>query len=88
MGRRSRLKVNENGRVVIPVAYRKALGRQAAKKWTMPVKNWSEALNYFTILWPELSIQGVGSSPLARYASGASPTQSDKISRRLPGLVA
>src|SRR5579872_6236827 len=27
--------------------------RQAAKKWTMPVKNWSEALNYFTVLWPE-----------------------------------
>ena len=27
--------------------------RQAAKKWTMPVNNWSEALNYFTILWPE-----------------------------------
>jgi transposase-like protein len=27
--------------------------RQAAKKWTMPVKNWSEALNYLTILWPE-----------------------------------
>jgi putative transposase len=27
--------------------------RQAAKKWTMPVKNWSEALNYFAVLWPE-----------------------------------
>jgi hypothetical protein len=27
--------------------------RQASKKWTMPVKNWSQALNYFTVLWPE-----------------------------------
>src|SRR6202162_3497418 len=27
--------------------------RQASKKWTMPVKNWSEALNYFAVLWPE-----------------------------------
>ena len=27
--------------------------RQASKKWTMPVQNWSEALNYFTVLWPE-----------------------------------
>ena len=27
--------------------------RQAAKKWTMPVQNWSQALNYFTVLWPE-----------------------------------
>jgi putative transposase len=27
--------------------------RQAAKKWTMPVHNWREALNYFTVLWPE-----------------------------------
>ena len=27
--------------------------RQAAKKWTMPVNNWSQALNYFTVLWPE-----------------------------------
>ena len=27
--------------------------RHAAKKWTMPVKNWSQALNYFTVLWPE-----------------------------------
>lgn len=27
--------------------------RQAAKKWTMPVTYWREALNYFTILWPE-----------------------------------
>jgi putative transposase len=27
--------------------------RQASKKWTMPVQNWSQALNYFTVLWPE-----------------------------------
>ena len=27
--------------------------RQACKKWTMPVSNWSQALNYFTVLWPE-----------------------------------
>ena len=27
--------------------------RRAAKKWTMPVHNWSQALNYFTVLWPE-----------------------------------
>jgi transposase-like protein len=27
--------------------------RQAAKKWTMPIHHWKEALNYFTILWPE-----------------------------------
>jgi len=27
--------------------------RQASKKWTMPVQNWSRALNYFTVLWPE-----------------------------------
>jgi len=27
--------------------------RQAAKKWTMPVQHWREALNHFTILWPE-----------------------------------
>src|ERR1035437_3112569 len=27
--------------------------RQASKKGTMPVKNWSEALNYFAVLWPE-----------------------------------
>jgi putative transposase len=26
--------------------------RQASKKWTMPVQNWSQALNYFTVLWP------------------------------------
>ena len=25
----------------------------ASKKWTMPVRNWSEALNRFAILWPE-----------------------------------
>ena len=25
----------------------------AAKKWTMPIQNWSEALNRFAILWPE-----------------------------------
>ena len=29
-----------------------ALGN-AAKKWTMPIPNWSEALNRFAILWPE-----------------------------------
>ena len=27
--------------------------RQAAKKWTMPIYHWREALNHFTILWPE-----------------------------------
>jgi putative transposase len=27
--------------------------RNAAKKWTMPVQNWSGALNRFSILWPE-----------------------------------
>jgi putative transposase len=27
--------------------------RQASKKWTMPVTNWSQALNHFTVLWPE-----------------------------------
>jgi transposase-like protein len=27
--------------------------RQAAKKWTMPTHHWREALNHFTILWPE-----------------------------------
>jgi putative transposase len=27
--------------------------RQAAKKWTMPISRWREALNHFTILWPE-----------------------------------
>ena len=26
--------------------------RQAAKKWTMPSHHWREALNHFTILWP------------------------------------
>jgi putative transposase len=27
--------------------------RQMAKKWTMPVHHWAQALNQFTILWPE-----------------------------------
>lgn len=27
--------------------------RNASKKWTMPVPNWSGALNRFSILWPE-----------------------------------
>ena len=27
--------------------------RNAAKKWTMPIPNWSEALNRFAILWPD-----------------------------------
>jgi putative transposase len=27
--------------------------RQAAKKWTMPIHYWREALNHFTILWPD-----------------------------------
>ena len=27
--------------------------RQAAKKWTTPIHHWREALNPFTILWPE-----------------------------------
>jgi putative transposase len=27
--------------------------RQAVKKWTMPIHHWREALNHFTILWPE-----------------------------------
>jgi len=27
--------------------------RNASKKWTMPIQNWREALNRFSILWPE-----------------------------------
>jgi putative transposase len=27
--------------------------RQAAKRWTMPIHHWREALNHFTLLWPE-----------------------------------
>ncbi len=27
--------------------------RQAAKKWTMPIAHWREALNHFAILWPD-----------------------------------
>lgn len=27
--------------------------QNASKKWTMPIQNWSEALNRFAILWPE-----------------------------------
>jgi putative transposase len=27
--------------------------RNAAKKWSMPVQNWREALNRFSILWPD-----------------------------------
>jgi putative transposase len=27
--------------------------RQAAKKWTMPIHHWRDALNHFTLLWPE-----------------------------------
>ncbi len=27
--------------------------RQSAKKWTTPVPHWDEALNHFTLLWPE-----------------------------------
>src|SRR5712692_6242784 len=27
--------------------------QRAAKKWTMPIHHWREALNHFTILWPE-----------------------------------
>ena len=27
--------------------------RQASKKWTMPIFHWREALNHFTILWPD-----------------------------------
>lgn len=27
--------------------------RQASKKWTMPIYNWTNARNYFTVLWPE-----------------------------------
>ena len=27
--------------------------RQAAKNWIMPIHHWREALNHFTILWPE-----------------------------------
>jgi len=27
--------------------------RQAAKKWTMPIQHWHDALNHFTNLWPE-----------------------------------
>jgi putative transposase len=37
--------------------------RQAAKKWTMPIHHWREALNHFTILWPERmpALEGVAS---------------------------
>ena len=27
--------------------------QRAAKKWTMPIHHWREALNHFTLLWPE-----------------------------------
>ena len=27
--------------------------REAAKKWTMPIQHWQDALSHFTILWPE-----------------------------------
>jgi putative transposase len=27
--------------------------RNVSKKWTMPVQNWREALNRFSIQWPE-----------------------------------
>lgn len=27
--------------------------RQAAKRWTMPIHHWRDALNRFSILWPE-----------------------------------
>jgi putative transposase len=27
--------------------------RNASKKWTMPIQNWRQALNRFSILWPE-----------------------------------
>ena len=27
--------------------------RRASKKWTMPVRHWKAALNYFRVLWPE-----------------------------------
>jgi len=27
--------------------------REEAKKWTMPIHHWNEALHYFTILWPD-----------------------------------
>jgi putative transposase len=27
--------------------------RLAAKKWTMPIRQWTEALNYFIVLWPD-----------------------------------
>jgi putative transposase len=27
--------------------------RQPAKKWTMPIRHWREALNHFMIMWPE-----------------------------------
>jgi putative transposase len=27
--------------------------RLASKKWTMPIHNWKEALNYFLVLWPD-----------------------------------
>jgi len=27
--------------------------RSAAKKWTIPIYHWREALNHFTVLWPE-----------------------------------
>jgi putative transposase len=27
--------------------------RIAARKWTMPIRHWKEALNYFLVLWPD-----------------------------------
>jgi putative transposase len=27
--------------------------RNAAKKWTMPVRDWKQAMNRFHILWPD-----------------------------------
>ncbi|MGO9096728.1 MAG: transposase, partial [Bryobacteraceae bacterium] len=27
--------------------------RAAEKKWTMPIRDWRAALNYFTVLWPD-----------------------------------
>jgi transposase-like protein len=33
--------------------------RQAAKNWTMSIHHWREALNHFTILWPEPALERI-----------------------------
>src|SRR5713101_2857901 len=46
--------------------------RQASKKWTMPVQNWSQPLNYFTVLWPDRmpKTRSVGIMHLSSFLRG------------------